>query len=183
MNKEDIIIRRAESAADWLRIRLLYRFSFPLSERKPFGVIRKMHARGRTDVICAYINGRFGGFYTTINGSELVLLDYLAVVRKKRGRGLGSRLLTHFRQAYAGRGVFVEIENAFEACKNVDERLRRRNFYIKNGMQPLNVLACVFGVNMELLGSGARIDFDTYRAFYRDNYSEFAAKNIIEVKS
>jgi len=180
MNRGDFILKCPGSGMDWIRIRLLYRFSFPASERKPFRIIRRMYADGKADVICAYESGAFVGFYSTINGERLVLLDYLAVRKKKRSCGAGSHMLSHFQNAYEGCGVFVEIENAFENCKNREERLRRRNFYIKNGMKPMNVLACVFGVNMELLGTGAQIDFETYRSFYRDNYSEFAAKNIVE---
>ena len=80
---------------------------------------------------------------------------------------------------YAQWGLFVEIENAFEKCGNPAERMRRRDFYIRNGMLPLNVFASVFGVNMELLGSGVALDFDAYRDFYGENYSEYAAKHIL----
>ena len=92
-------------------------------------------------------------------------------------------MLKHMLALYGSKGLFVEIENPFEKCDNRDERLRRRNFYIQNGMQPLNVFACVFGVNMELLGCGVDITFDRYREFYRSNYSDFAAKHILPVES
>ena len=168
--------------ADWLRIRILYRFSFPRSERKPFSIICRMHKQGKTDILCIAHEGRFCGFASTINGNEGTLLDYLAVRRKLRGKGAGSALLAHMLARYENTGLFVEIENAFVECANSDERIRRRNFYIRNGMQPLNVFAEVFGVNMEILGCGINISFEQYREFYRTNYSDFAAKHILPVK-
>ena len=169
----------AEKRSDWFRIRILYRLSFPRSERKPFRIIRSMWKQGKTDVLCVYSGDKFDGFATTINGSEGTLLDYLAVWKKIRDRGIGSALLQHLIREYGGKGLFVEIENAFENCSNREERMRRRNFYIKNGMEPMDVYACVFGVNMELLGFGMNISFDAYREFYRTNYSDYAAKHIL----
>ena len=62
------------------------------------------------------------------------------------------------------------------------ERIRRRRFYMANGMQPAQVMASVFGVNMELLCWNCRVDFCSYHAFYRDNYSAWAAQHIVEAE-
>lgn len=166
----------------WLRIYLLYRRSFPRSERKPFSMILSMRRRGKTDVWCYAQDGRFAGFATTINGESLVLLDYLAVETKLRSRGVGSRILRHLKQAYPGRGVFVEIESAFEDGPDRQDRIRRKRFYMKNGMQPARVMASVFGVNMELLCWNCHVDFFQYHAFYRDHYNPWAAEHILEAE-
>jgi len=175
----NIEVRPVKGLMEWLRIRILYRFSFPLSERKPFAIIRRMYRKGKTDVLCAFAGGRFAGFAATINGRDKTLLDYLAVRHRFRNAGIGSAMLAHMFRLYEATGLFVEIENAFEACSNPDERKRRRNFYIKNGMEALNVFACVFGVNMELLGFRTKLDFQSYRAFYGENYSQYAADHIL----
>ena len=142
-------------------------------------MIRRMYRKNKTDVLCIYSGGKFSGFAATINGDNGVLLDYLAVKKQHRGRGTGSAMMNHLITVYGERGLFVEIENAFERDSERSERMRRRNFYLKNGMQPMNVFAYVFGVNMELLGCGIRLTFEAYREFYRSNYSDFAAKHIL----
>ena len=87
------------SWTDWLRIRRLYRRAFPVTERKPFAIIRRRHRKGLTDVWCIRHGGDFAGFAATINGSpdaqgkRLILLDYLAVAPTLRGRGTGSAAL------------------------------------------------------------------------------------------
>ena len=107
-------------------------------------------------------------------------MDYLAVSLDARGRGIGSHLLEVMKQHYSGKGIFVEIESAFEECSDQAARIRRKHFYTKNGMQSAQVMASVFGVNMELLCWNCRVDFKRYHAFYHDNYSPWAASNIIE---
>lgn len=178
----DFEMRRPRTPLEWLRIRLLYRRAFPRCERKPFGMILKMHRRGKTDVWYMETGRHFAGFACTINDSSLILLDYLAVPGKMRGRGAGSRALQALKQIYAGKGLFVEIESSFEAVPDQEERRRRRRFYLKNGMAPMGVMASVFDVKMELLGCGCHVDFPRYHAFYRDNYSAWAADHILEAE-
>ena len=42
----------------------------------------------------------------------------------------------------------------------------------------MKVMVYLFGVKMELLGTGAPMTFEEYRNFYRDNYSQWAADHI-----
>ena len=172
---------QATTITQWLNIYRLYLDAFPASERKPFSIIRSMQKKGKTDVWYFEKDGRFAGFATTINGSDRILLDYLAVDRKKRGCGIGTEILNRIRMQYEGKGIFLEIERLSPDAPNAEERIRRKKFYLSSGMKELNVSARVFGVDMELLGWDCPMDFEEYRQFYRDNYSEFAAKNILPV--
>lgn len=173
---------RISGPAQWFQVYRLYRSAFPRCERKPFRMIVSMWKKGKTDVWCCKWQGRFAGFATTINDERLVLLDYLAIGSELRGKGIGSRMLDVLKQAYPGWGLFVEIESPFEAAPDARERRQRKRFYETNGMQPAGVMAGVFGVKMELLCWNCRVDFERYHAFYRDNYSPWAADHIIEAE-
>lgn len=182
MNMNCFDAHKAATPLQWLRIYCLYRRTFPRSERKPFQIILSMHRKGKTDVWYFETNRRFAGFATTINDDQLILLDYLAVKKQLRGQGIGSRILRELKQRYRGKGIFTEIESAYEPASNQVERIRRKQFYLANGMLPSRVMASVFGVKMELLCWNCHVDFVRYHAFYRDNYSAWAAKNIIEAE-
>ena len=173
-----ISLVQPKTAAQWLRIYCLYRSAFPRAERKPFSIIVKMFRRGKTDLWCAENKGEFLGFAATINEDRLILLDYFAVEKKYRGEGIGSAALLAIREQYSGKGMFVEIEKEDPSAANREERQHRKQFYRDCGMDELNVTARVFGVPMELLGWDCQLDFDRYRAFYRDNYSPRAAEHI-----
>lgn len=173
-----IQLRKPKSWPDWLRLHGLYRQAFPQEERKPFATIRRMFREGRADVWLVEADGRFAGMASTVNGGELILLDYFAVRKRWRGRGIGSAALARMQQLYGDRGFFVEIESTREQAPNLIQREKRRRFYQAAGMEPMEVHADVFGVKMELLGSRCRLDFNGYRAFYRDHYSPWAAAHI-----
>lgn len=177
----NLTLRAPRTPLDWLRIHRLYRRAFPRYERKSFAVIRRMHREGRTDVWLAEQDSRFAGLAATINGSDTILLDYLAVHEKLRGQGVGSTFLQELLRLYAGKGLFVEIE----ACDHNDpsgEKRRRKAFYLRNGLDELHVVAILFGVRMELLGRDCDLDFDAYREFYRSYYNAWAAEHVVRPK-
>lgn len=162
----------------WAEVYCLYQKAFPKSEKKPFSMIRSMHKKGKTDVWRFEREGSFAGIIITINGKENILLDYLAVDEKQRGTGIGSEILQLMHAHYAGKGVFLEIESVYEDCENKAERIRRKHFYEKCGLQSMEVFVWLFGVKMELMSFGCKMTFEEYHAFYRDNYNHWAADHI-----
>ena len=174
----EIRLKKPGKGLDWLRLYCLYLEAFPASERKPFSRIRRMYREGRTDVWCILRRGQFVGLAATVNGTDTVLLDYLAVSRSCRGKGVGSAAMAALLDIYRDRGVFVEIETIREDCANMEERLRRRQFYLRSGMVPMKVMISLFGVEMELLGFDCRIDYDRYHSFYMEHLGSWAAGHI-----
>ena len=177
----NVSLKRAKNPMDWWQVYKLYRQAFPRSEQKPFSLIIKMAKTGKTDAWCIMEGRRFKGFATTINGSDAVLLDYLAISKEARGRGFGSKALAEMLLKYTGRGFFVEIESAFEPGEDLELRRRRRRFYQSAGLEAFGVMADVFGVKMELLGTGCRLNYAQYHDFYSTNYSPWAAEHLSEL--
>jgi len=167
----------------WLQILRLYYEAFPREERKPFSIIYRMARQEKSDVWCVCSDGRFAGFAATINGPELVLLDYFAVDPRLRGMGIGTESLKQLMTRYRDRGIFVEIEGTWEDGPDKEAREKRKRFYVNCGLEPIPVRAEVFGVNMELLGCRCSLDFDGYRAFYRERYNPWAAEHILPVEA
>lgn len=172
---------QANGFSQWAKIRKLYKEAFPRSERKPLSIIRSMQKSEKTDVWFFEKDGKFVGFAATINADDIILLDYLAVDQQFRCMGIGSKILKTLRLQYAGKGVFAEIERVKEETKPSDQCSKRKQFYVANGMSELNVYAKVFGVEMELMGWDCQMDFNAYQSFYKNHYSEFASKNLVEI--
>lgn len=163
---------------DWWRLYRLYISAFPASERKPFSIIGKMYREGKGQVLCIRERGRFCGMITTILSRDLILVDYFAMEEKSRGRGLGTAALKAYLETCSEVGVFLEIESTRQACPGAEDREKRKRFYIRCGLEPMEVFAEVFGVPMELMGRNCKLDFDGYCRFYRDRYSPWAAEHI-----
>ncbi len=165
----------------WCEIYKLYRNAFPRNERKPFHMILKMQIKGKTDVWYFEKDGKFVGLAITINGPDMILLDYLAIAENARGCGVGTKILRKLQKHYGNRGLLIEIETIQGNAPNLTERKRRKNFYLKNRMRPMNVFVKLFGVEMELMGYNCQVTFDDYFTFYRKNYGEFITSHITEV--
>ena len=143
---EPIILSPPAGLCQWVQLYCLYRRSFPRSERKPFRIILKKYRAGNTHIWCILQTGKFLGFAATMNSPDLVMLDYLAISRKHRGRGIGTAAMTQLLARYRDRGFLLEIESPFEPGPDQALRQRRKQFYVNCGMEPLHIMAQVFGV-------------------------------------
>ena len=119
---------------------------------------------------------------TTVNGDDLILVDYFAITEKNRGKGVGKTAMDCLLSLYGERGVFLEIESPDRPGLDREQRQKRKAFYIACGFQELNVRAKVFGVPMELLGIRCALDFSGYRKFYGFNMSPWAADHLEELE-
>ena len=171
-------LRKPGTLTDWLALYQLYRAAFPPSERKPFSIIARRHLAGRNDLWCLKRKGKFLGLAAMVNGKDRVLLDYLAVKPRLRGQGIGTEALEKLKEVYPEQGFFVEIESPFEPGEDQPQRQKRKRFYLHSGMEPMQVMANVFGVKMELLGWNCRLDYEGYHRFYHDYLSPWAADHV-----
>ena len=166
----------------WVQLYVLYRTSFPRAERKPFLTILKKYRARMTDIWCIESGDSFLGFAATMNSPNLVMLDYFVVRSNLRGRGIGTAALREVLAKYADQEFILEIESPFEPGPEQGRRQKRKQFYVNCGLEPLGIMAEVFGVNMELLGKNCDLTFERYRNFYRDFYKAWAAKHILPAK-
>lgn len=173
---------QAGNIFQWIKIYCLYQKAFPANERKPFSMITSMQKKGVSDVWFFKDNNEFIGLAITINGKDLILIDYLAISEKKRNLGYGSKILQMLQSHYSDCGLLLEIETVRQDAPNYEERKRRKQFYLNNNMKPMNVFIKLFGVEMELMGYNCHLTFDEYFDFYRTNYGEFITSHISEVK-
>ncbi len=175
---DTISLKRPDVFVDWVRLYMLYVQAFPVSERKPWSMIRKMYRKGKTDIWCLLSGGKFVGLVITVNGPDVILLDYFAICKSCRGQGVGTVALKAIREKYRDKGLFLEIESTLEPNPDLSVRLRRKKFYLSCGLQEMHTTAFLFGVKMELLGTGCHLDFAQYKAFCRDNYNSWVADHI-----
>lgn len=174
-------LREVVTETDWSMVETLYLAAFPENERKPFPMIREKHCQRVTDVWMIEEKGEFSGFAVTMNGEDLVLLDYFAICGEKRGQGLGGRSLRALQEKYRGKRFFLEVESLKVLADNIEERRRRKQFYLNNGMKELGVYAKLFGVEFELLGFDCEVTFEEYFSLYDKIYGQYASKFLEEI--
>lgn len=163
-------------------IKSLYKTAFPTSEQKPFWLMKVKHRQQKADIWVIENDGEFAGFAITMNNDDLVLLDYFAVSGEKRGLGLGGKSLKLLKDKYKGKRFFLEIESLEAEAGNMEERRRRKQFYLNNGMTELDVKAKLFGVEFELLGYDCKVSFEEYFSLYDTCYGKWLTKHLEEMK-
>lgn len=112
---------------------------------------------------------------------DLILLDYFAISSKKRGQNLGSKALLLLQEMYKGKKFFLEIESVYSEADNLEERRRRKQFYLKNGMKEMKVMAYVWSTEMELLGYDCQVTFEEYYALYENYFGNWVSKNLVKM--
>lgn len=162
-------------------IKQLYESAFPANEKKPFSFIREKNDEGSMEILSITgEGGEFLGLAMFILHEDLALLDYFAIAPSVRGHGIGTEALALLRQRHAGRRFLLEIEDTDEEnAPNMAERVRRKAFYLRNGLQVMPYRVLLFGVRMQILTDASPVSFAEYHAIFPAVISEKAAKNVI----
>lgn len=151
---------------------------FPRDERKPLHMIRSALRRGQYQCLGLFDAEQIAAyaFFVVLQAGDAqkILLDYFAVEQSRRGSGIGSRFLHMLQTRFAG-VLVIEVEDP-ECAMDASERttrLRRMQFYLRNGCAATGVTADVFGVRYLLLELPAPLTHSaeeirrTYAALYR----------------
>lgn len=161
------------------KIQNLYEEAFPLAERRSFHLILQTRDKGQAEILAIEDeNGDFLGLVITAKHKDLVLLDYFAISPNHRGSGIGSKVFQDLIQKYADKRFFLEIERTDVGADNQLERLKRKDFYIRNGMQNMSFLVRAFGVEMEILTYNCKLNYEDYFDLYYDLFGEKFSQNI-----
>ncbi len=167
------------------QIKALYLDAFPKEERKPYQVMEQKQREGKMQIWAAIKEPEeFCGLAITILYKDIVLLDYFAICKEKRGMGIGSEVLGKLKEKYANFHLFLEIESTSEKIKMLSEeeqkiRRNRKRFYHQNGMKDTKLMVVLYGVSMEVLSFGREISFEEYLKLYIDTFGEKVADKIV----
>lgn len=161
------------------QIETLYLSAFPSVERKPFSLLRQKSQEGQVEILAIEsLEGDFLGLAITVLHQDLVLLDYFAIAPIMRGRNIGSKALGLLKERYSGRRLLLEIEDTEEEAENKSERIRRKEFYLRNQMIVMSYLVELFGVKMQILTSDNSVSFEEYHSIYSSVFSREISQKI-----
>lgn len=131
-------------------IERIYNNAFPIDEKEPFALLKtlknyKFYVALDNDKVCA--------FASVIQETDCLVIDYLAVDKDKRGKGVGAFMLNNLRLVSDNaKCIFIEIERlGLGNTKEIEIREKRFKFYLKNGFIDLNTNIIFDGVKMQLM--------------------------------
>ena len=164
------------SSPDFRRIKQLYMRAFPADERAPFLMLVLKAKKKNVDFWSVHCNDEWAGMLYIVNYRDLSYIFYLAVSEDCRGKGIGSAVLQNAKKLYKGRRLFLAIEQLDESSENYDERLKRRQFYLRNGFKELHKKLREGKVTYEILGIGGDVEGSEYVALMKSYAGSILSK-------
>lgn len=167
---------------DFKKIKKLYNDAFPDDERMPIWILGGKTYKKAVDFWSLYHDGKWFGMAYVLNESNLSYLFYFAVSAEERGKGLGTAALQSLKRKYAGRCLFLALETLDEKAENYSERLKRRQFYLRNGLKPLDRQIREGKVIYDVMGTGGNVRPEEYESMMR-NYFGFPLFGSVSMKA
>lgn len=112
----------------------LYLSAFPEDERPPLSYFYQMVDNFEENKVVAYFDkGEFIGFSYLVFYKDIMYLAFFAVSESKRNQGYGTKILNDIKNEYSRYVFLLCYEEVDEKYPDYENRLRRHNFYLRNG--------------------------------------------------
>lgn len=125
---------------EYSEIKNLCATAFPKNEQMPMWILLLLSKRNGIDFTAYYDNDTFCGISYTVFKNNTVFVLYLAVNDKIRSKGYGSKILDSIKKNYNGKSIVLNIEPLDSNAENYEQRVKRFEFYKRNGFSSTNHL-------------------------------------------
>lgn len=138
--------------------------AFPKSEQIPVWLLKALARRKSVSFLAYYDNGSFCGISYTASTDKMVFVLYLAVNDKVRSKGYGTAILEYLKELYADKPISLNIEAVDTNADNYAERVKRFEFYKKNGFHDTEHKITDNGEIYSILSNADEFNIDDYRS-------------------
>ncbi len=149
---------------DYKKAKSLLIRAFPPEERPPFSLLMHWAKKDCVDFLSAYDGDEWVGFIYIATYKDIVYVFLFAIEDNFRGHGYGSAILDAIKEKYKNRRIFLAIEEMDEKAANYPDRVRRYDFYTRNGFLPLNLKMREGRMIYDILTIGDGVTQKEYRA-------------------
>jgi len=136
------------------KLQNLYEQSFPEDEQIPWDDLMRLIEDMPLDFTAYYDGETFIGFTIVYPRKSVNWFWYFAVCEELRGKGYGQQILTQLIEKYKGQTCVLDMESPTQVCENVEQRLRRHAFYLRNGFRDTNVYRTYNDITMTIMMMG-----------------------------
>lgn len=174
-----IILNGNNSAERLSAIGELYEISFPPNERMPFERVLKRCEEGAMRLISVESeSGDLLGFANITLCYDALVLNYLAIVPDKQGKGFGTDVILELKKRYPERSIVIDIEDDGVECDNAEQRKRRRTFYERLGFFAMPYRLSIFGVPSIIMSTKKAYSFEEYKKIFAAAFSTWAVSKV-----
>ena len=157
------------------KIEELLKTIFPENELIKFKYLIKMTSRKNVKFLSYYDNQLLGISYT-YKYKNLVFVLYLGVNTNFQSKGKGTKIINYLKESYKELDFVLNIEPIINDCSNYEQRIKRLNFYKKNGFFETNYYL-KDDIDYTILSTNKDLDIKLYKKLLkRFSYSLIAPK-------
>lgn len=147
-------------------VKKIYYDSFPKEERMPFPMMVLMTKITHTDFLAFYDRDTLCGFAYSATIDNITFITFLAVDKNIRSKGYGSEILKEMQRLYPDNKIVISIERCDVEATNINDRIRRKNFYLKNGYIDTGYLIELSKTEQEVIIKNGVFDEDELFNFF-----------------
>ncbi|MBC8547007.1 GNAT family N-acetyltransferase [Clostridiaceae bacterium NSJ-31] len=131
--------------------------AFPLSERMSFDEIFDFASDTDTDVLGIYDDGNPVGFVVLLKNGECGYVYFIAIDSCTRSKGYGSVAMQKMMETYPELQLVLDFEVIDENAENNAQRVRRKNFYLRNGFHETGNYTMLRDERFEVVCNGGEL--------------------------
>lgn len=136
------------------QLKLLYQTAFPENEQIPWNDLVPLIDKMNLDFTTYYESDKFIGFTIVFPHKQFNWFWYFAVIPELRGQGKGRKILAALIEKYKGKNVVLDMESPKQECDNLEQRIRRHDFYIRSGFRDTNLYRKYDNLEMTIMITG-----------------------------
>ena len=157
----------------------LYVGAFPEEERPPEWLFFENALKENNELLGFYENDEFIGFTNLLFHNDLCYMFFLAVSPKHRNKGYGSQIIQEAFRLYPDKTFVLCYEEIDEKYPDNSLRIKRREFYYRNGFMDNKLKTREYGVYYDTCYQGKHlVSFDDYLELMIARYGNRAKKYI-----
>lgn len=159
----------SKNMAGYKRIEDLAKEAFPPAEYLAPAEMVEMAKRSDFDFWALYDEKRFVGFTAIERYQNMAYLFFLAIDSACRDCGYGTRAIETIQALYPGAQQVVDMEMLDDKAENHVQRVKRREFYMRNGYKPTGHFLSCFGVDYEIFCMDNNFNIDLFQEMMATN--------------
>lgn len=161
------------------KVKRLYNSAFPKEERIPMLLLKLLARKDKATFYGIFDDEKFIGLIYNIYYKDIVFIYFFAIDKELRSQGYGSKVLEFIKQKYNKHRIILGIEQLDKSSKNYEQRIKRKEFYIKNGFKEANYTTKEKNVVFEMLyysENNKQVTFEEYKKMMKEFFGRILYK-------
>lgn len=159
--------------AHYLRVIELYKSAFPQAQHIPTWLLRYTLRKGKQGFSVLYAEDTWVGLMYVVEYKDIIFVQLLAIPKPLRSGGYGSKAMAALTGKHADKRIVLNIEELDHQASNYHQRVKRKDFYEKNGFNSTGYLVKEPAEQLEMLIYGGSINKQEIEAMYKSLFGGF----------